>query len=71
MTEFRQCWHTTLAHFVRDYGYIPLDGNRSSPWRTYRKLMVVFELGALWHGAAYTFLAWALATVCCGSAPAG
>ncbi|MTV41954.1 MBOAT family O-acyltransferase [Duganella radicis] len=58
ITEFWQRWHMTLSRFFRDYVYIPLGGNRGSPWRTYRNLMVVFVLCALWHGAAYTFLAW-------------
>ncbi|RZT08681.1 alginate O-acetyltransferase complex protein AlgI [Duganella sp. CF402] len=58
ITEFWQRWHMTLSRFFRDYVYIPLGGNRGSAWRTYRNLMVVFVLCALWHGAAYTFLAW-------------
>lgn len=58
VTEFWQRWHMTLSRFFRDYVYIPLGGNRSGAWRTYRNLFVVFGLCALWHGAAYTFLVW-------------
>ena len=58
ITEFWQRWHMTLSRFFRDYVYIPLGGNRNGAWPTYRNLMVVFVLCALWHGAAYTFLVW-------------
>jgi alginate O-acetyltransferase complex protein AlgI len=58
ITEFWQRWHMTLSRFFRDYVYIPLGGNRDGATRTYRNLMIVFVLCALWHGAAYTFLIW-------------
>lgn len=58
MTEFWQRWHMTLSRFFRDYLYIPLGGNRGGDLATYRNLFTVFVLCALWHGAAYTFLAW-------------
>jgi alginate O-acetyltransferase complex protein AlgI len=48
----------TLSRWFRDYVYIPLGGNRSSTFKTYRNLFIVFGLCALWHGAAYTFLVW-------------
>ena len=35
-----------------------LGGNRRGGLRTYVNLMLVMVLGGLWHGAAYTFLAW-------------
>lgn len=60
VTEFWQRWHMTLSRFFRDYVYIPLGGNRSTTFKTYRNLFVVFGLCALWHGAAYTFLVWGL-----------
>ncbi len=56
--EFWTRWHITLSRWLRDYLYIPLGGNRVSPWRTYVNLMVVMLLGGLWHGAAWTFVAW-------------
>jgi alginate O-acetyltransferase complex protein AlgI len=58
ITEFWQRWHMTLSRFFRDYVYIPLGGNRTTPVATYRNLLIVFVLCALWHGAAYTFLVW-------------
>jgi alginate O-acetyltransferase complex protein AlgI len=60
ITEFWQRWHMTLSRFFRDYVYIPLGGNRDGAARTYRNLMIVFVLCALWHGAAYTFLIWGI-----------
>lgn len=58
--EFWQRWHMTLSRWFRDYVYIPLGGNRATPFKTYRNLFVVFILCALWHGAAYTFLVWGI-----------
>ena len=58
VTEFWQRWHMTLSRFFHDYLYIPLGGSRGGNWRTYRNLFAVFILCALWHGAAYTSLAW-------------
>ncbi|MQA20424.1 MBOAT family O-acyltransferase [Rugamonas rivuli] len=60
VTEFWQRWHMTLSRFFRDYVYIPLGGNRTSTFKTYRNLFIVFGLCALWHGAAYTFLVWGI-----------
>jgi alginate O-acetyltransferase complex protein AlgI len=60
VTEFWQRWHMTLSRWFRDYVYIPLGGNRTSTFKVYRNLFVVFILCALWHGAAYTFLVWGI-----------
>ncbi|WP_419963643.1 MBOAT family O-acyltransferase [Pantoea vagans] len=60
ITEFWRRWHMTLSRWFRDYVYIPLGGNRTTEFKTYRNLFVVFGLCALWHGAAYTFLIWGL-----------
>jgi alginate O-acetyltransferase complex protein AlgI len=43
---------------MRDYLYIPLGGSRRGGARTYFNLMVTMLLGGLWHGAAWTFVAW-------------
>jgi len=58
ITDFWRRWHLSLSHFLRDYLYIPLGGNRRGTVRTYGNLMVVMLLGGLWHGAAWTFIAW-------------
>jgi alginate O-acetyltransferase complex protein AlgI len=60
ITEFWHRWHITLSNWFRDYLYFPLGGNRKGPLRTYFNLFLVFIFCGLWHGAAYTFLAWGL-----------
>lgn len=57
-SEFWQRWHISLSGWLRDYLYIPLGGNRSGRWMTYRNLMLTMVLGGLWHGAAWTFVIW-------------
>ncbi|MDQ2961881.1 MAG: MBOAT family protein [Pseudomonadota bacterium] len=56
--EFWQRWHMTLSRFLREYLYIPLGGNRHGEWRTIMAILATFLLGGLWHGAAWTFVAW-------------
>ena len=51
-------WHITLSSWLRDYLYIPLGGNRHGVLRLYAALMITMLLGGLWHGAAWTFIAW-------------
>lgn len=53
-------WHISLARWFRDYLYIPLGGSRVAPWRAYLNVMIVFAVSGLWHGAAWTFVAWGL-----------
>ncbi len=62
--SFWSRWHISLSTWFRDYLYIPLGGNRVSRGRRYFNLAVVFLVSGLWHGAAWTYLAWgALHTV--------
>jgi alginate O-acetyltransferase complex protein AlgI len=56
--EFWRRWHITLSRFLRVYLYIPLGGNRKGSYRRYVNLMLVMLIGGLWHGAAWTFVAW-------------
>ncbi|MEM8616910.1 MAG: MBOAT family O-acyltransferase [Pseudomonadota bacterium] len=56
--DFWRRWHISLSSWLRDYLYIPLGGNRSGEAKTYRNLMATMVLGGLWHGAAWTFVAW-------------
>ena len=58
ITEFWKRWHMTLGLWMRDYLYIPLGGNRSSSYRTYINLGLVFLISGLWHGANWNFLIW-------------
>ena len=56
--DFWRRWHMTLSRWLRDYVYIPLGGNRGRTILTYRNIMLTMLLGGLWHGAAWTFVAW-------------
>jgi len=60
VTEFWRRWHISLSTWFRDYLYIPLGGNRNGSIATYRNLWIVFLVCGLWHGAAWTFVAWGL-----------
>jgi alginate O-acetyltransferase complex protein AlgI len=57
-SDFWKRWHISLSTVLRDYLYIPLGGNRKGEVKTYRNLMITMLLGGLWHGAAWTFVAW-------------
>ena len=58
ITDFWRRWHLTLSHWLRDYLYVSLGGNRDGNVRTYVNLMATMLLGGLWHGASWTFLVW-------------
>jgi alginate O-acetyltransferase complex protein AlgI len=58
VTEFWRRWHVSLSTWLRDYLFIPLGGSRGGRWRTGRNLLLTMALGGLWHGAAWTFVAW-------------
>ena len=60
VTEFWRRWHISLSTWFRDYVYIPLGGNRCSKLKHMRNILVVWLLTGLWHGAAWTFVAWGL-----------
>ncbi len=56
--DFWRRWHISLSTWLRDYLYIPLGGNQRGPLRTQINLGLTMLLGGLWHGAAWTFVAW-------------
>ncbi len=58
MRDFWRRWHMTLSRFLRDYVYIPFGGNRAGPGRQAVNVVGTMLLGGLWHGAAWTFVAW-------------
>src|SRR5919204_4768385 len=58
LQDFWRRWHITLSRWLRDYLYIPLGGNRKGAVRTYVNIALTMLLGGLWHGAAWTFVAW-------------
>jgi alginate O-acetyltransferase complex protein AlgI len=58
LSEFWTRWHISLSSWLRDYLYISMGGNRKGRARTYLFLLITMLLGGLWHGAAWTFVAW-------------
>jgi len=57
ITDFWRRWHISLSHWLRDYLFIPLGGNRQ---HFYRNLLLTMVLGGLWHGASWNFILWGL-----------
>ena len=58
LADFWRRWHISLSSWLRDYLFIPLGGSHGSRFLTARNLMLTMLLGGLWHGAAWTFVAW-------------
>ena len=58
MSELWKRWHISLSTWLMEYLYIPLGGNRKGKVRTYVNLMLTMVIGGLWHGAAWTYVAW-------------
>jgi len=56
--DFWREWHISLSIWLRDYLYVPLGGNRFGARATARNLWLTMLLGGLWHGAAWTYVAW-------------
>ena len=56
--DFWRRWHISLSTWLRDYLYIPLGGSRGGAIFTSRNLFLTMLLGGIWHGAAWTFVAW-------------
>lgn len=69
--EFWSRWHISLSTWLRDFLFLPLAyavsrrlksdrwlGVRSESWCYYPALLVTMLLCGLWHGAAWTFIAW-------------
>ncbi|MFN9249678.1 MAG: MBOAT family O-acyltransferase, partial [Brevundimonas sp.] len=58
LQSFWRRWHISLSSWLRDYLYLPLGGGRGGLWSSSRNVMITRLLGGLWHGAAWTFVAW-------------
>lgn len=58
VSDFWDRWHISLTTWFTDYLYIPLGGNRKGKLRKYLNVFIVFFVSGLWHGAAYTYIAW-------------
>lgn len=58
VTEYWRRWHISLTTWFRDYIYFPLGGSKVPKYRWAINVIIVFTISGLWHGAAYTFIAW-------------
>lgn len=58
MQQFWRRWHISLSSWLRDYLYVPLGGGRKGLVSSCVNVMITMVLGGLWHGAAWTFIAW-------------
>ena len=58
LTEFWRRWHMSLSTWFRDYVYIPLGGSRRGSMRSVCNLWLTMVLSGVWHGAAWTYVAW-------------
>jgi D-alanyl-lipoteichoic acid acyltransferase DltB (MBOAT superfamily) len=58
MQSFWRRWHISLSSWLRDYLYVPLGGGRKGLFASCINVFITMVLGGLWHGAAWTFLAW-------------
>jgi alginate O-acetyltransferase complex protein AlgI len=54
LTEFWRRWHMSLSSWLRDYLFFSIGGSRAP----YRNLVLTMLLAGLWHGPAWTFVAW-------------
>ena len=73
ITEFWTRWHISLSTWLRDFIFLPLAyagsrriksdrwlGLRAESWSYYPSMLLTMLLCGLWHGAAWTFVAWGL-----------
>ncbi|WP_309629090.1 MBOAT family protein [Brevundimonas sp.] len=58
MQDFWRRWHISLSSWLRDYLYVPLGGGKKGLVRSCLNVFITMLLGGLWHGAAWTFVAW-------------
>jgi len=79
IADFWRRWHITLSNFIRDYLFVPLATSRAGVLRYLPRIRpralaaIVVSMGlcGLWHGAAWTYVAWGLwhgaGLVACGT----
>lgn len=69
--DFWKRWHISLAHWLRDYLFLPIAyavsrkikeprlwGTKAENWAYFAGSFITFFLCGLWHGAAWTFVVW-------------
>jgi alginate O-acetyltransferase complex protein AlgI len=69
--EFWDRWHISLSSWLRDFLFLPMAyaisrripgdrwlGVRADAWCYYPAMLATMTLCGLWHGAAWTFVAW-------------
>ncbi|MCU0236464.1 MAG: MBOAT family protein [Acidobacteria bacterium] len=73
ITDFWNRWHISLSSWLRDFIFLPAAyalsrrikgerwlGIRADSWCYYPAMLLTMFLCGLWHGAAWTFIAWGL-----------
>lgn len=58
VSVFWRRWHMSLSTWIRDYVFISMGGSRRPPFITMMNLLIAMAIAGLWHGAAWTFVAW-------------
>lgn len=71
ITEFWTRWHISLSTWLRDFLFLPMAysisrrikadrwlGIKAESWSYYPAMFFTMLLCGLWHGAAWTFIAW-------------
>ncbi len=53
-------WHISLSTWFRDYIYLPLLRGKRENWRTDCSMWATMIISGIWHGAAWTFVAWGM-----------
>jgi D-alanyl-lipoteichoic acid acyltransferase DltB (MBOAT superfamily) len=62
ISEFWQRWHISLSNFITEYLYNPLLRAMGRPTLATSAVAIILAMtiAALWHGPAWTFVAWGL-----------
>ena len=58
LRDFWTRWHISLSSWFRDYVYIPLGGSKRGVTWGLGAMTATMLISGLWHGAAWTFVAW-------------
>ncbi|HOV59946.1 MAG TPA: MBOAT family O-acyltransferase [Candidatus Hydrogenedentes bacterium] len=60
-SAFWRRWHISFSTWIRDYIYIPLGGSRhAGEFRNFLVILLTMGISGLWHGAAWTYIAWGI-----------